>query len=981
MTPIPPRATTAGRIRAGAAVLGLTVLLIGLPVVLTFAGQVITMPTLSWPVLDDSPWAPPLIDQLLPWLEDTWHALRLDLGYDGALLLLIVATGWGSWLVMLWWSLCDLLLLLRYGAGRARERVAAMGPRGWITTLVTAATFASTPSTVSAAPVADPVAVTAPQYPGGVLPMPHEKGTTVSLGSGGPPGLPEPSTPTTISDDLRPDYPRYEVARGDTLWGLAARHLGNPHRWPDIADLNTDRIGDDHCLLTGSVLLLPGDATHLPAPAVIAEDARWITVGPGDTLTAIAGRELGDPDRWQEIADLNAHQPQPDGRVLRDPDMLFPGWRLALPPAEHTAPAPVDHTPPETTSHHQAPSPEDHGRSAAQPVAAPEQGPGVEIAPGVFLGLGLAAATSAALVLARTRHRRTQRPGAAPTPDYPVAPTVYQLKLAHLRATQPSLDTESPTADHNHEHETGDSAAAAGEVVAELGVDDNATVRLDLTALGGLGLTGPGAEDAMRALILDLQHRHGPRIVLQKSLATELFPNYGGLPHPMEVTDDLTTATSGPGEDDQRLEVFVVRAPLPVQTAALLRRSHTTAGGVVVLALGPSVSGTTLTIDAGGIVTSAIPEGTKGDLVGVRMFTATPPAADDLLTLAHHVAPQQPRSNAAEAGTPSTASVSTSLPEVDGTCRSRDSGAAGGTEDPVSSTESFGMTETPDTNAGVLSLRVVGCFALSCSDESGTGWEITGELAPRQQELLTYLAVHPEGVARDTLIADLWHTSPPARPTNALNTALSRLRATLTRATHGLAGEIVDTHNRHLRLNPDLVDVDYHHFADADSESRRARSTTQRLTVLREIVDAYRGELGAGIDSEWIHPVRHAAQRTAINAISELARHHVADDPRHTLELLETATGFDPYNEHLYRDIMRLQDRLGIHDGIPRTLALLEVRLRDIDCEPAPETQTLATALQHRHAQHVIRSVPPPPHADTVIRHTGAVHPATPHPG
>ncbi|QIZ37809.1 hypothetical protein FDZ84_28560 [Saccharopolyspora sp. ASAGF58] len=159
--------------------------------------------------------------------------------------------------------------------------------------------------------------------------------------------------------------------------------------------------------------------------------------------------------------------------------------------------------------------------------------------------------------------------------------------------------------------------------------------------------------------------------------------------------------------------------------------------------------------------------------------------------------------------------------------------------------------------------------------------------------------------------------------------------------------------------NPDRVDVDYHHFAHAESESRRAHSTTQRLTVLREIVDAYRGELGAGIDSEWIHTVRHAAQRTAINAISELARHHAADDPRHTLELLETATGFDPYNEHLYRDIMRLQDRLGIHDGIPRTLALLEVRLRDIDCKPAPETQTLASALQHRHAQHVHISLAP----------------------
>ncbi|MEV0705204.1 bacterial transcriptional activator domain-containing protein [Saccharopolyspora sp. NPDC050389] len=219
-----------------------------------------------------------------------------------------------------------------------------------------------------------------------------------------------------------------------------------------------------------------------------------------------------------------------------------------------------------------------------------------------------------------------------------------------------------------------------------------------------------------------------------------------------------------------------------------------------------------------------------------------------------------------------------------------------------------------------------------------------------------------------------------ARPTNALNTALSRLRATLARATHDDAGDIVDTSNRHLRLNADLVEVDYHHFTQAEHASRD-RDTTHRLAALREIVDAYRGELGEGIDSEWIHTVRHAAQRTAINAISELARHHVADDPRHTLELLETATSFDPYNEHLYRDIMRLQDRLGTHDGIPRTLALLEARLRDIDCEPAPETRALAAALQHRHAQQVARSVPPPSPTEADTRDMGPLHRAAPQSG
>ncbi|MGW5643670.1 LysM peptidoglycan-binding domain-containing protein [Saccharopolyspora sp. NPDC003762] len=995
--------TVADRIRAVAAVLGLAALLAGLPVILAVAGDVlITLPNLTWPVLDDSTLAPPLVEQLRPWLENTWHTLRLDLGVDGALTLALLGVGWVSWFVMLWWSVCDLLLLVRFGADVARQRLARVGPRGWITGLVAAAIVASAPSNVSATPVSPPVAVTAPQYPGGVGPAPHGPDTTMRLGSGGYPDLPEPSTPDAIDDDIRPDCPRYRVTRGDTLWGLAARHLGDPHRWHEILDLNADRIGDGEYLLTGWILLLPPDATHLPAPVAIPDDARWITVQPDDTLTTIAERELGDPDRWREIADLNTHQPQADGRVLRDPDILLPGWRLALPPTTDHMPVPAHsgNAPAEPTRDDLASSLESLGPSIPDTAAPPVRGPGVELASGVFLGLGLAAAASAALIIARQRHRRAHRPGTTPPPDYPVPPTVYQLKLAHSRATQPSLDTAEPVDPRLPVcEESEETTTEPGDVIVELGASDTGdTVQLNVAATGGLGLTGPGAEGAMRPVVLGLQHRRR-RVVVQRTVADALFPNQAALPPPLEVTDDLDTALDDLTARDGQRDVLVVSSPLQSPNAGLRTRVHAAAsgGGLVVLALGRWPAGTTLTIDANGIVDSTTPDAAAEHLLGVRMFTATPHAADDLLALAHHAGPHTRQATATASRTPATAGVHAaghdmpqpaplpreSTPDADENSPSPGDGAAAG---PSTGHSGIGRTPGPsgdvsDSGSAVLALRVLGEFALSCNDDRGIWRDLSAELAPRQRELLTYLAVHPDGVARDSLITDLWHTSPPARPTNALHTALSRLRATLTHATHGRAGDIVDTHNRHLRLNPDLVKVDYHRFAHAEHSLRRTQNTTQRLAALREIVDSYRSELGEGIDSEWIHTTRHATQRTAINAISELARHHVADDPRHTLELLETATGFDPYNEHLYRDIMRLQDRLGIHDGIPRTLALLETRLRDINCEPAQETQALASALQHRHAQQVIRSVPKPPPPETGGRHTGSLHRAAPHPG
>ncbi|WP_239165136.1 LysM peptidoglycan-binding domain-containing protein [Actinoplanes palleronii] len=57
----------------------------------------------------------------------------------------------------------------------------------------------------------------------------------------------------------------------------------------------------------------------------------------GDTLTAIARSQLGDGNRWPEIYLMNRG-------TIRNPNQIFPGQVLLLPPAQPTGPIPKLYT-------------------------------------------------------------------------------------------------------------------------------------------------------------------------------------------------------------------------------------------------------------------------------------------------------------------------------------------------------------------------------------------------------------------------------------------------------------------------------------------------------------------------------------------------------------------------------------------------------------------------------------------------------------
>jgi len=906
--------------------------------------------------------------------------------------------------------------------------------------------------------------------------------------------------------------------------------LGN--RSPSTTTAGTTEATSGH----GEVV---ATATAASAPTVLGGPLRLVdTVGPADaagedagsvvvraphngihdSLSRIAARTLGSAGRWPEIFTLNRGKPQPHGGRFTNPNLIFPGQRLTLPTSTAPPPSPTTGadrhaTPPimpalppprpapapsSTPASPPRPGPPPTApRATAVPAvvtaprtgATPGSGPGIGWEPGVFVGLGLAAAISAALVAARRRYR----PGSGRRDDLPVAPVVYQLRLAHLQAEHADDGAPDDLDDGERTrcgaapalviggtpdaHTTVDRANGR-RVTPGLGVRDGREIALDLAVARGLGLVGAGACAAARALLLTLLTQPpvpaatAQVIITVDDLALLLGPEHAHdeWPAAVRVVADLDAAL-----DELEAEMLrrvrendsAAAAAWPVMALVARPPEHNTQRlqavldngapfGLVGVLLGQWRPGLSAYIRDDGTVSSVSP-GPGQALVGTRICRlpeaetaqllmllrqaepdppdAAPPASDPAAPFTPVVG-QREGSPCASAQPPARSAPATALDARDGASdiietalevtaipRTEHEGTSPGTppalrpraasEPPPRHVDAEGRphhghdgpradqsaaavrccpvaTEESDHSDALLApitLTVLGRLQVhwtpNPTSETGEGGaavdgavrEITAVFPPRQRELLVFLALHPDGVHRDVLVAALWQNNAPQRPTNALNTALSRLRRSVTQATGGAISDLIVIGENHYHLEPSLVAVDYWRLRDAVAARRAAGSDRERIAAYQQIVDCYRGCLAEGLDTEWIDAPREATRRDALDAVAALARALVDADPQQTLDLLETARVFDPHNELLYRDIMRLQQRLGHLDAIPRTLALLTTRLAEIDETPTVQALALASRVQQRHdAEHAAPRAPGRHDRQGEQRDTAAVH-------
>jgi len=702
-------------------------------------------------------------------------------------------------------------------------------------------------------------------------------------------------------------------------------------------------------------------ATSTPNPEPGTCVVRSPEHGIHDSLWRIAERTLGAGHRWPEIYRLNRGQPQTDGRTLTNPDLIHPGWVLRLPTA--TPPSDPPALAPDSSPREERPSPTSAAPTtvATQPTSIVEQpqfrpgtaAPGFQLGDGVFVGTTLAAVVAAALLGARLYQRhRTRRPAAMP-------PLVRRLAQLHQNSPDAAGDATAPG-------ELLPGLAAPADIA--IGTRDGHELIWNLAHGGGIGLTGPGALPAARALLTTMLGAGGPThtldevaVITTTADGVALFDGYPPSgPARLAITTDLdeaiTTAEAELLRRTRILEMIAlptaadVRAQHPVETlsplvvlatpqqdhAARLQAlvDHGRTVAISGLLLGGWPTGITCRVRTDGTIGTAFGPGGQaiGDLTNTRLFHLPAPAARDLLDLLRtaqpHIAVEpvnrgepDPTDGAQDAADPAT----------------DDLAELGRGEPPL-------LDRADQALPSALRIFCLGGIAASAPHSEG---DLLVGLGPKPRLLLGLLCLRPRGLALADALDALWPGVPPDR-------AAVRFHATLAQLRKALHGQLPDERPAVAYLDTlyhldETITVDLWDLQTADQTARQPNVTDdQRHAALQRIVTLYPGQLLDRLDADWLEAARESVRRTVLDALLALAREAQHEHPEHALSLLDQAITHDPYAEPLYRHIMRLQARLGRADAVTRTYRLLHARLAELDLEPDPATDALLAELLRR---------------------------------
>ncbi|MEV0971871.1 BTAD domain-containing putative transcriptional regulator [Microtetraspora glauca] len=647
----------------------------------------------------------------------------------------------------------------------------------------------------------------------------------------------------------------------------------------------------------------------------------------GDSLWTIARRRLGDPLQWMKIWKLNAGHPQADGQAFTNPDLIRPGWRLRLPllrrgsgdfPREKRAtPSPVE-----------SPQPKPMPSSGA--LSAEGARVGIELPSGSLVAMSVAAGVAAAYALSRfQRRRRRVSPSIEETapsmPEDPPSPVVETMRKAYFQSFRER--GEEPPSDAELIRESASAMEVPRSVMLGSG-ERGATVEVALEGLS-LGVTGPGADDAVRAFVLDLLQQAGNfRTELIMSRQDALVLTGIGAEELGDVPG-LTVTASGDEAVDRLEEVRFTRRRLLAEREsdtvdALRERDPGDVLPTVVLVA-------SATVDVGSRVGAALASG-SGCGIGALMLGDWPHGTTCHVGDDHRVGsaqgPLAPRLARAELFHVMRTDLAAALRLL--------AGAQGEESQPVEEDAAPPSWDHPTP----VRVRVLGKPAVWVK-----GQEHPLRIRGLKLWLLVYLALHPQGATKETICEALWPGKPLGHEFHSL---LRHLRHALEQST-GPCGEpfIQLGDDESYRADPKVIGFDLWDFQAAVKQARTAGDRASRIACLTRAAGLCGGEIGVGISEDWVLDERYPLIVAQVDALTQLAELVEGDDAERALDLLDQARRLDPDTEDTWCRVIRLQVRLGRADQARQTGRLLRAHLQSLQVEPMPETQELLASLAH----------------------------------
>ncbi|NYI03241.1 BTAD domain-containing putative transcriptional regulator [Allostreptomyces psammosilenae] len=356
-----------------------------------------------------------------------------------------------------------------------------------------------------------------------------------------------------------PEHVVRDTSPAESLWRIAETRLGDGTRWREIARLNDGRVMDDQGrvfdadqpIQPGWVLLLPADAAPLPEGSGAADGApgggrggaeapQTVTVRPGDSLSSIAARELGDADAWPEL--FAANSAEQAGGVLTDPDLLRPGWELTIPGGDGADAGPGGSGGGAEQGAEQGEAgDEGAGADAGQPPAAeaPEAAPGEDAEPE---GAG-AGDPGEAEGDAPAPAEDGQAAGEQPAPEDGQAPGAAEPDAEQAPPEQAGGEAGDPAPAQVPPQDGGEDRAAAEETAptaAEEGPEGPDTLAIATTG-AGLLLAGFLSTHLYRARVVQQRRRRpGQRIAMPSGDAADYETSLRAQPlSPFDEVDPL----------------------------------------------------------------------------------------------------------------------------------------------------------------------------------------------------------------------------------------------------------------------------------------------------------------------------------------------------------------------------------------------------------------------------------------------------------